>query len=45
MPPRVGQSSYPGMFPKPGLLGEAYMFHVPVHIPEYSPDHNRSVEL
>ena len=40
MPPRVEQSSFPGMFPKLGQLGEASMFHVPEHIPTYSPDRN-----
>ena len=33
------------MFAKLGGLGEASVFHVPVHIPEYSPDHNRSIKL
>ena len=28
---RVEQSSFPGMFPKLGLLGEASISHVPVH--------------
>ena len=27
-----------GMFSKPVLLGESSILHVPVHIPEYSPD-------
>ena len=32
------------MFPKLGLLGKASVFHVPRHIPEYSPDCSRSGE-
>ena len=38
MPPGLDQSSFLRMFPKLGLLGEASIFHVPMHIPEYSPD-------
>ena len=38
------QSSFPGMFPKLGLLGEASILRVPVHIPEYSPDPSRNSE-
>ena len=45
MPPRVEQSRFSGMLPKLGLLGEASMFHVPAHIPEYSPDDSISAEL
>ena len=44
MPPGVEQSSFPGMFPKLRLLGDASVFHVPMHIPEYSPDHSRTGE-
>ena len=40
----VEQSSFPGMFPKLGLLGEASILRVLVHIPEYSPDHSRNSE-
>ena len=32
------------MPPKLGLLGEASILHVSVHIPKYSPDHSRSSE-
>ena len=45
MPPGVEQSSFPRMFPKLGILEEASILCVPFHIPEYSADHNRSVEL
>ena len=44
MPPGLDQSSFLRMFPKLGLLGEASIFHVPMHIPEYSPDRSRSSE-
>ena len=43
-PLELEQSSLPGMFPNRGLLGEASMLSVPVHIPEYSPDSSRSGE-
>ena len=38
------QSSFPGMFPWLGLIGEASVFSVPVHTPEYSPDGSESGE-
>ena len=44
MPLRVEQSSFPIMFSKLGLLGEASILRVPVHIPKYSPDCSRSGE-
>ena len=44
MPSGVEQSSFPRMFPKLGLLGEASVFRVPVCIPEHSPDRSRSSE-
>ena len=33
-----------GMPPKLVRLGKASVFHVPIHIPEYSPDHSRNGE-
>ena len=42
--PGVEYSTFPGMFLKLELLGEASILRVPVHIPRYSPDHSRISE-